>query len=281
MSLINRIIGPLVLALSAAIVAGQTTQPAIPRGFDKRQDSVAHRDVAEIIYRSSATGGDRRAVVYTPAGYANPNRYPVLYLLHGAGHDEDGWVHGGHADAILDNLIADRKCVPMIVVMPRGFAVRPGQSVPATMPAKMLQGTAAFPDDLLNDLIPFIESHYAVKADRADRAIAGLSMGGGQALQIGLSHLDRFAWIGGFSSAPVGMPVENYLSDPKRVNDQIRLLWLSCGDQDFWMWPNSGIHAMLTEKGIAHRWQVDTGGHDWRVWKADLYHLAPLLFRER
>jgi enterochelin esterase-like enzyme len=277
------------IVLSAAGLTSQawggmppaTFPSTLPAAYDAPRPGVGHGKVQHILYLSKATGGQRPAVVYTPPGYTSRETYPVLYLLHGAGNDEDGWVDEGAANLILDNLIAARQCKPMVVVMPRGFAVRAGQVVPTTMPERMLQGTGAFEDDLLGNLKPYIESHYSVKTDRVNRAIAGLSMGGGQALRIGLAHLDQFAWIGGFSSAPVGMPVEAYLTDAKYVNEHTRLLWLSCGDKDFWMWPNTGIDAMLTEKGIKHIWHVDHGGHDWRVWKADLYHLAPMLFGER
>jgi enterochelin esterase-like enzyme len=221
----------------------------------------------------------RPAEVYMPPNYSRNARYPVLYLLHGAGTDQHGWAGPGRVNLILDNLLAQHRCTAMLVVMPCGFAVAPGRIIPATMPARMLQGTGEFEDDLLKDLIPFVESHYAVKPDREDRAIVGLSMGGGQALRVGMAHLETFAWVGGFSSAPVGMPIEQFLSDSKLVNHQLRLLWLSCGNDDFWMWPNSGLHAMLEQKGIRHIWHVDRGGHEWRVWKADLYQLAQLVFR--
>jgi enterochelin esterase-like enzyme len=275
-------VSALVLLYCFPVLAGAaypTTLPGAPKGFDVAGAAVAQGKLVEIKYPSSSTGKLRPAVIYTPPGYLQDRRYPVLYLLHGAGTDQTGWAKGGHVRAILDNLISAGGCVPMIVVMPSGFAVRPGQTIPSTMPARMLQGTGAFEDDLLKDLIPYVESHYAANPDRRDRAIAGLSMGGGQALRIGMGHLETFAWIGGFSSAPVGMPIEGFISDARHVNEKVGLLWLSCGDQDFWMWPNAGIHAMLSEKGINHIWQVDKGGHEWKVWKADLYHLAPLLFR--
>ena len=269
----------LVCLFGAVASARPTTLPAIPKGFDLPRPGVPAGKLVEVKYPSNATGRVRPAEVYTPPGYSQQRQYPVLYLLHGAGTDQKGWPGPGRANVILDNLIARKACVPMVVVMPCGFAVAPGKTIPTTMPAKMLQGTGAFEDDLLKDLIPYIESHYAVKADRESRAIAGLSMGGGQALRIGMAHRETFAWVGGFSSAPVGMPIEGFLSDAQIVNGQLHLLWLSCGDDDFWMWPNAGIHAMLEEKGIRHVWRVDHGGHEWKVWKADLYQLAQLLFR--
>src|SRR5262249_44072708 len=155
-------------------------------------------------YDSKTVGVKRKAQVYTPPGYTKDKKYPVLYLLHGIGGDENEWARGGAPNVILDNLYADKKAVPMIVVMPNGRAQkddRPGTNPFATAPA-----FAAFEKDLLDDLIPFVEKTYSAKADRESRALAGLSMGGGQSLNFGLGHLDTFAWVGGFSSAPNTKP---------------------------------------------------------------------------
>src|SRR3712207_5449581 len=134
-------------------------------------------------------------LVYTPPGFSKDRKYPALYLLHGGGDDETGWVRKGAADVILDNLYADKKLVPMIVVMPNGRAARPGEK-----PAGKFAGFDAFGKDLLGDVIPYAEQHYPVQADREHRAWAGLSMGGLQTLDIGLTHLDKFAYLGVFSS---------------------------------------------------------------------------------
>ena len=154
----------------------------------------------------------RKAQVYTPPGYSKDQKYPVLYLLHGIGGDEHEWTRGGAADVILDNLYADKKAVPMIVVLPNGRASKDltaRDPIPKHSPA-----FAAFEKDLLTDLIPFIEKTYSVKADRESRALAGLSMGGGQSLNFGLSNLDTFAWVGGFSSAPNTKKADDLVKDP-------------------------------------------------------------------
>jgi enterochelin esterase-like enzyme len=174
----------------------------------------------------------------------------------------------GSAAIILDNLYADKKLVPMIVVMPNGFTSPPGAK----------KSNAAFEDDLLKDVIPYVESHYPVLAEREQRAIAGLSMGGGQALRIGLKHLEVFAWIGSFSA---GGTVANLLPDAETANKQLRLLWISCGDNDGVMKNSKNFHATLEDKKVNHLWHVDTGGHEWPVWKNDLYLLSQLLFREK
>src|SRR5262249_46387203 len=153
-----------------------------------------------------------KAQVYTPPGYTKDRKYPVLYLLHGIGGDEKEWTRGGVADVVLDNLIADKKSAPMIVVLPNGRAAKDltaRDPIPKQSPA-----FAAFEKDLLTDLIPFIEKSYSVKADRESRALAGLSMGGGQSFNFGLSHLDTFAWVGGFSSATNTKRADELVKDP-------------------------------------------------------------------
>ena len=138
---------------------------------------------------------------------------------------------------------------------------------------------SGFENDLLKDIIPYVESHYPVLADREHRAIAGLSMGGGQALTIGLRHLDLFAYIGGFSSALFGNS-SALVSDPAAASKQLRLLWLSCGDEDRLMDANKTFHASLEQKKVSHLWHVDSGAHTWPVWKNDLYLLSQRLFRD-
>jgi enterochelin esterase-like enzyme len=142
-----------------------------------------------------------------------------------------------------------------------------------------LPAFAAFEQDLLNDLIPFIEKTYPVKADRESRALAGLSMGGGQSLNFGLNHLDTFGWVGGFSSAPNTKKLDELVKDPVDAARMLRLLWISCGDRDGLMRISRSFHDALEQNKIPHIWQVDSGGHDFTVWKTDLYHFAPLLFR--
>src|SRR5262245_36954839 len=248
-----------------------------PKGFDVKRDEIDRGKLEVVEYDSKTVGVKRKARVYTPPGYAKDKTYPVLYLLHGIGGDENEWTRGGSADVILDNLHADKKVVPMIVVMPNG---RASKDITARDPFPK-QGPAfeAFEDDLLKDLIPFIEKNYAAKADRESRALAGLSMGGGQSLNFGLKNLDTFAWVGGFSSAPNTKPAGELIKDPADAAKKLRLLWVSCGDKDGLMRISKTFHDALDEKKVLHVWHVDTGGHDFRVWKTDLYLLAPRLFR--
>ena len=218
------------------------------------------------------------AWVYTPPGYSTDRRYPVLYLLHGIGGDENEWLRGGAADVILDSLIADNKAVPLVVVMPNGRAakdVTARDSIPKQSPA-----VAAFEEDLLTDLIPFIGKTHAVRTDRESRASAGLSMGGGQALNFGLGNLDMFAWVGGFSSAPNTRQPADLVKDPEEAARKLRLLYLSRGDQDGLMRVSEGVHAMLDDKSVPHVWRVIARGrHAFGVWKSDLYHFTAMLFR--
>jgi enterochelin esterase-like enzyme len=253
--------------------------PTPPKGFDTRRNGNERGELATIEYDSPTVGVKRKARVYTPPGYTKDKKYPVLYLLHGIGGDENEWVRGGAPDVILDNLFADKKAVAMIVVMPNGRASKDATArdpIPKQSPA-----FAAFEQDLLTDLIPFIEKSYSVEADRESRALAGLSMGGGQSLNFGLNNLDTFAWVGGFSSAPNTRPPTKLIKDHAEAARKLRLLYVACGDKDGLFRISQGVHAMLDEKKVPHVYRViPGGGHDFRVWKSDLYHFAQLLFRE-
>ena len=203
-----------------------------------------------------ALSGKQRMVVYLPPNYPQDAPYPVLYLLHGGGDDETSWQKQGAADSVLDQLYAQKKIVAMIVVMPNA------------------QGrSTAFEQDLLEAVIPYVESHYATQRDSRRRAIAGVSLGGWQALSIGLTHPDRFAWVGGFSPALVSDVL------PATYSDQLKLLWLSCGDSDSLKGTCEALHQTLEEKHVPHIWHVSPGEHEWPVWKNDLRRFAPLLFR--
>jgi enterochelin esterase-like enzyme len=335
----------LLLGVSSFLLPGLTWAdppaplPPAPQGFDARRDQVERGKVETIEYYSNAVSGKRKATVYTPPGYTKERIYPVLYLLHGAGDDETGWTRKGAADVILDNLSADKKVAPMIVVMPNGFARRPGPgSGPAlaaaimkradadkdgevtldefraaaealfkeidrgqagkldqkqlaeglsrlvpepapTFPRRGAGGTSTFETDLLGDLIPYVEAHYPVRPDAEHRALAGLSMGGGQALTIGLRHLNTFAWVGGFSSALFGR--QGDLVPDADARAKLRLLWVSCGDRDSLLEGSKSFHARLEEKQVPHVWHVDAGAHEWPVWKNDLYLLSQMLFQDR
>jgi para-nitrobenzyl esterase len=251
--------------------------PPAPEGFATPREGIPHGTIDTVEYESKTVGNKRRALVYIPPNYATDTRYPVLYLLHGIGGDEEEWRRGANPQAILDNLIADKKAVPMIVVMPNGRAQpndRAEGNVMATAPA-----FARFEQDLIDDLIPFIESKYPVKRDRDNRAIAGLSMGGGQSLYFGLGHLDLFAWIGGFSSAPNTRMPEELVPDPAKARGMLKLLWISCGDRDGLIFISQRTHAYLKEKNVPHLWHVDSGAHEFAVWKNDLYLFAQRIFR--
>jgi enterochelin esterase-like enzyme len=262
------------------IVLGPDDKPAFPNpleGFDKRREGIAHGKIELVEYDSKSVGNKRRTTVYTPPGYSAEKQYPVLYLLHGIGGDEEEWHHGGHPEIILDNLIAENKAVPMIIVMPNGRAQpndRPGTNAMATAPA-----FAKFDKDLLGDLIPFIESRYSVKKDREHRALAGLSMGGGQSLNFGLANLDTFAWIGGFSSAPNTRPAAELIPDPEKAKKELRLLYISCGNKDGLIRISQGVHAYLKQNEVPHIWHVDDHAHDFQHWKGSLYNFSQLIFQ--
>lgn len=332
------------LSLASSRAQDKPLQPlaAAPQGFDARRDGIEHGKVESVDYASKTIGGKGKMVVYTPPGYSKDKKYPVLYLLHGAGDDENGWSKKGAATLILDNLHAEKKIVPMIVVMTNGWARTGGgvgnfgrgfnmgpilagaimqradadkngkvsraeflaaaEAIFAEIdkdkkgeldqrqladgitrlmptPGRRLVRNTPFENDLLKDIIPFVESHYSVQGDAEHRALAGLSMGGGQALTIGLTHPDTFAYVGGFSSAIFAQPAE--LIPDTAARKKFRLLWLSCGDSDTLMNANKSFHNALDENNVAHLWHVDSGGHTWPVWKNDLYLLSQMLFRDK
>ena len=226
-------------------------------------------------YDSTTVGNKRKTLVYLPPGYSADTKYPVLYLLHGIGGDEEEWHRQGHPEIILDNLIADKKAVPMIIVLPNGRAQKDDRANAGMGAAGSF---ATFEGDLIKDLIPFIQVKYSVNTNRESRALAGLSMGGGQSLDFGLAHLDLFPWIGGFSSAPNTHSPEQLVPDPARANQMLKLLWISDGDKDGLIYIGQRTHAYLKEKNVKHIWHLDSGGHDFNVWKNDLYLFSQLIF---
>ncbi|MAT68231.1 MAG: glycosyl hydrolase [Planctomycetaceae bacterium] len=230
-----------------------------------------------IEYDSTTVGVRRKMQVYTPPGYSADRQYPVLYLLHGIGGDETEWQRFATPNVLLDNLLADGQAVPMIIVMPNGRARKNDRAegnVFESAPA-----FAVFEQDLLNDVIPAIEARYSVHGDRDHRALAGLSMGGGQSLNFGLAHLDRFAWIGAFSAAPNTMPPAELLPDPGAAKEQLKLLWLSCGNQDGLISISQDVHQHLKQAGIGHVWNVDGHGHDPTHWRNNLYYFLQRIFK--
>lgn len=242
-----------------------------------RRENIKHGKLEMIDYDSKTVGTNRKMNVYTPPGYSSKNKYPVLYLLHGIGGDETEWQRFATPDMLFDNLIADGKAVPMIVVMPNGRAQKNDRAegnVFESAPA-----FATFERDLLDDVIPTIESRYSVNADREHRALAGLSMGGGQSLNFGLSHLDTFAWVGGFSSAPNTKSPEELIPDPAQTKKQLKLMWLSCGNKDGLIRISQRMQRYLKENDIPHVWNVDSHGHDATHWRNNLYYFAQLVFK--
>jgi enterochelin esterase-like enzyme len=261
------------------IVLAPDDKPAFgepPAGFNVKRDDIPHGKLEMVEYDSKTVGTKRKMQVYTPPNYTKEKKYPVLYLLHGIGGDETEWERFAKPDVMLDNLVADKKAVPMIIVMPNGRAQkddRAGGEVFRSAPA-----FAVFERDLLDDVIPAIETRYSVQADREHRALAGLSMGGGQSLNFGLGHLDTFGWVGGFSSAPNTKAPAELVPDPAATR-QLKLLWLSCGNKDGLISISQGVHTYLKEKGVPHIWHVDGNGHDPMHWKNSLYYFAQKIFR--
>lgn len=262
------------------IVLGPDDKPAFPdppAGFDAKRENIPHGNLEMIEYDSKTVGTKRKMQVYTPPGYSKDKKYPVLYLLHGIGGDETEWQRFCTPNVLLDNLLAEGKVVPMIVVMPNGRAQKNDRAegdVFRSGPA-----FANFERDLLDDVIPTIEARYSVQADREHRALAGLSMGGGQSLNFGLAHLDSFAWVGGFSSAPNTKTPQELVPDPAAATRQLKLLWLGCGNKDGLIRISQGMHEYLKEKGVPHVWHVDGNAHDPTEWKNNLYLFVQRIFR--
>jgi enterochelin esterase-like enzyme len=253
--------------------------PAEPAALWQTRD-VPHGKVEINWQRSAVLNGETRSIwIYTPPGYTQETkrRYPVLYLFHGSNDVAAGWTLAGCANLILDNLLAEKKAVPMIVVMPYGHAVPFG--APRDQQAR---NTALFEEYLLKDVVPLVESNYRTAPGREKRAIAGLSMGGGQALTIGFSHLDLFSAIGAFSSAvqtDFETKFASALSDEKATNAKLKLLWIGCGRQDF-IWERSKkLAELLTARHIEHTFRATEGAHTYTVWRQYLGEFAPLLFQ--
>ncbi|HWJ89903.1 MAG TPA: alpha/beta hydrolase-fold protein, partial [Flavisolibacter sp.] len=243
------------------------------------KEGIPHGRIDTISYSSKTVGTIRRALVYTPPGFSKKKKYPVLYLLHGIGGDEKEWLKGGHPQVILDNLYAEKKIGPMIVVMPNGRAMKDDRAVGNMFDSAKVQAFANFERDLLNDLIPYIEKNFPVIRDRESRAIAGLSMGGGQSLNFGLGNLDRFAWIGGFSSAPNTKTPEQLVPHPDETRRRIKLLWISCGASDNLIPFSKRTHDYLVKNNVPHIYYIEPGVHDFKVWKNGLYMFSQLLFK--
>lgn len=252
---------------------------------------VPHGEVREHWYHSSLTGQWRRVFVYTPPDYDKnmKTRYPVLYLQHGSGEDETGWIKQGHANFILDNLIAARKAKPMIIVMSNGYATKAGETEPPRQPGKF-HLPSAFGEELITQIIPMVDATYRTVPDREHRAMAGLSMGSAQTLQITTAHLDMFDYIGAFSGAGFGGGTVNFktdysgaFADPAAFNRKIHVLFVGLGTVE----PGfitSGVTAFnnaLDQAGVKHIFYQSQGtAHEWQTWRRDLDQFAPLLFQK-
>ena len=246
---------------------------------------VPHGEVHHHFYKSAVVGDQRDFYVYTPPGYDGRGKqtYPVLYLLHGFSDDASGWSAVGRANVILDNLIAQGRTKPMLLVMPLGYGapeiLRGGFGAFRNTELRD-RNFAKFSEALLGEVLPRVESGYLVNKDRNSRAIAGLSMGGSESLLSGLNNLDKFAWVGAFSSG--GIPEEFDKDFPKldaKANNQLKVLWIACGVDDRLIELNRKLRSWLEAKGV-HKVDVETpGAHTWMVWRRNLVTFSGLLFR--
>lgn len=251
--------------------------PGTPPRLHEVQD-VPHGTVVMHTYRSKALGQTRQFYVYTPPGYtAKSKPLPVVYLKHGFGDGPSAWTAVGQAHVIADNLIAQKKMVSMLIVMPWGHVKSPRL---VTDRSELQGNDAGVEKELLQDIIPFVESNYRAAKTADTRAIVGLSMGGGQSLKTGLSHLDTFHWIGGFSSGPPEGDLEGMFPGLKeKAAKNLSLLWVGVGKKDFLLPRNEQFHAWLQQKGIPHAWTVSEDGHEWPVWRKYLAAFLALLFK--
>lgn len=259
--------------------------------------NVPHGQVRQNLYFSSITGGMRRCFVYTPPEYDKDTtmRYPVLYLQHGSGEDETGWGVQGYANLILDNLIAEKKAVPMIIIMENGYA-NPASAAGASAAGAPRRGGAAggisaFENVLINEVIPMIDANYRTLPNREHRAMAGLSMGANQTIQITMNNLDTFSHIGGFSGtsnypSTTALDPETFsngkFKDGQALNKQIKLFWLGLGTKEPNPFPGSvgAFKDMLDKTGMKYVYYESSGtAHEWLTWRRSLYQFAQLLFR--
>jgi enterochelin esterase-like enzyme len=266
------------IKLRASTSASMVEVKDDPPAFWEARD-VPHGAVEINWEKSAAIVGETRAIwVYTPPGYAkNTGRYPVLYLFHGSNDTAAGWTMAGNANFVFDNILADKKMVPMIVVMPFGHATPFGTPSPGAVTNDSL-----FEEYLLKDVIPTVEAKYRVAAGRQNRAIAGLSMGGGQALRIGLGHLELFSAVASFSGAiPSDFETRfaGLLKDPAGTNGKLKVLWIGCGQQDSLFGRSKSLSELLAKNQIRHVFRATDGVHNYTVWRKYLAEYAPLLFR--
>lgn len=256
-----------------------------PSSLPWEVNHVPHGTVHHHYYKSGVVGDERDFYVYTPAGYdpKSSKRYPVLYLLHGFSDDASGWTAVGQANVILDNLIAEGKAKPMLVVMPLGYGAPEilSRTGPGSRdPGLRQRNLDRFRDALITEVLPEVEKSYRAATDRNSRAIAGLSMGGAESLFTGLNNLNRFAWVGAFSSGGLGSDFSTTFPNlDAKANGQLRLLWIACGTEDGLITANRQLRDWLKSKDIHHVDVETPGAHSWLVWRRNLATFAPMLFR--
>jgi len=267
------------LILCSFISFAQKMEKEMPKGYEQEKMGITKGKIDTVLYESKTVGNTRKTLVYTPPNYDKKKKYPVFYLLHGIGGDHLEWFKGANPQNILDNLFAEGKIQPMIVVMPNGRAMKDDRSSGNIMAPDKVQAFATFEKDLLNDLIPFIEKTYPALTDKDNRAIAGLSMGGGQSLNFGLGNLDKFSWVGGFSSAPNTKVPKELMPNPEEAKKKLKLLFISCGDADGLITFSKRTHEYMYENDVPHIYYLEAGGHDFKVWKNGLYMFSQFLFK--
>jgi enterochelin esterase-like enzyme len=267
------------------IFPGNSVHVPGPLSLPWELNNVPHGVIHHHFYRSTVAEDDRDYYVYTPPGYdpVAKKTYPVLYLLHGFSDAASGWTEVGRANVILDNLIAQGKAKPMIVVMPLGYGTMEMIRLAWgawNHPDLRDRNFNGFREALLTEVMPRVEGQYRITNDRNARAIAGLSMGGSESLLTGLNNLDKFSWVGAFSSG--GIP-EDFQKDfptlDAKANQQLHLLWIACGTEDRLITINRNLREWLKTKGVTHTDIETPGMHTWMVWRRNLSEFAPLLFR--
>lgn len=267
--------------------------PGKEADFEDLKD-VPHGEVRQVWYSSSTLGTQRRMHVYTPPGYSdNKDSYPVFYLLHGGGDEDAGWSTIGRAGFILDNLIAQKKAKPMIVVMPNGSMPRPanlprvapGTQPPPDVARRMAEFQQRFTKELLNDVMPQVEKRFRVREGAENRALAGLSMGGGQTLTVAVTHPEKFAYIGVWSAGIFGNAEEfekrntAFFESAEKLNKNFKLFSISIGDKDFLLERSKNLEELLKKHGIKYESHISGGGHTWSNWRHYLNDFAPRLFQ--
>jgi enterochelin esterase-like enzyme len=289
----------LLVFLTAQALAAETPQDPVTKGTSSQGWQVSKEELEELCRKNpdiphgtihtetfvcQTTGIQKKCCVWTPPGYEkSEKKYPALYLLHGIGDDETGWRVKGSADNILDNSLAKGRMKPMIVVMPNGFVSgeKPSEQVEGGgVPWKEMPEAKKFDDYLVKDVMRVVEGKYRITTDRDHRSIAGLSMGGGQSLEVGLNHLELFSSIGNFSGAVHRTNMmEKYpvLKDAKALNSRLKVFYLACGSSDFLYKANKKLVDDLAAAGVRHIYREMEGGHIWPVWKQSLAEILPLI----